>query len=89
MVPNPERIREVNHNVATAVVLAAQTAGLASTNLGGDKAAVSAALTAAMWNPCPKKATPLPAAPPGRKLVRKKSDFGSEGQHSSIPVAEP
>ena len=51
MVPHPGRIREVNSNVAAAVVLAAQEAGLAGKALGSTKAEVISALKAAMWSP--------------------------------------
>eukprot|EP00320_Phaeocystis_rex_P013857 CAMPEP_0119066370 /NCGR_PEP_ID=MMETSP1178-20130426/8932_1 /TAXON_ID=33656 /ORGANISM="unid sp, Strain CCMP2000" /LENGTH=685 /DNA_ID=CAMNT_0007047965 /DNA_START=40 /DNA_END=2097 /DNA_ORIENTATION=+ len=51
VVPHPARIRTVAENVATAVVLAAQAAGLAGKCLGSTKVEVAAALKAAMWSP--------------------------------------
>lgn len=49
--PNTARIREVSLNVATAVVLGAQRAGLAGKRLGDNEAAVKAALGKMMWSP--------------------------------------
>lgn len=51
IVPARERLREVNLNVATAVVMEAQKKGLATKNLGADEATVKAAVKALMWEP--------------------------------------
>lgn len=58
VVPNPERIRETNTAVATAVVVEAQKMGLAGKTLGKDAAEVRAALVRSMWTPkdMPKQA---------------------------------
>jgi len=53
VVPHPSRIRQVAENVAAAVVLAAQAAGIATKPLGESPAEVAAALKAAMWSPKP------------------------------------
>ncbi|CAJ1355194.1 unnamed protein product [Effrenium voratum] len=53
VMPNTGRIREVGHNVAVAVVIAAQKAGLAQQKLGNTAQEVSEQLTAMMWDPQP------------------------------------
>jgi malate dehydrogenase (oxaloacetate-decarboxylating)(NADP+) len=51
VLPNPDHIRQVAENVATAVVLEAQTSGLATITLGDDEESVTAALQKLMWKP--------------------------------------
>ncbi len=51
VIPSRDRLREVNLNVATAVVLECQKLGLATNPLGDDAAAVKAALKAKQWSP--------------------------------------
>ncbi|CAE7247026.1 ME1 [Symbiodinium sp. CCMP2592] len=51
VLPSTGRIREVGHNVALRVVLAAQEAGLAQKKLGDTAEAVSAELAAKRWEP--------------------------------------
>jgi len=75
VVPHPGRIREVNSNVAAAVVLAAQEAGLAGKALGSTKAEVISALKAAMWSP-PGYTAKSPEAAKPKPFMRTKSDFG-------------
>jgi len=89
VVPNPERIRDVNHNVAIACVLEAQAAGLASKTLGKDAASVSAALKAAMWVPAGSApAKPMPPPPNGRKMSRRPSNYGSEAESAVVPLPD-
>jgi len=75
VVPHPGRIREVNSNVATAVVLAAQKAGLAGKPLGSTPAEVESTLKAAMWSP-PGDTVKSAAAAKPKPFMRTKSDFG-------------
>eukprot|EP01049_Picozoa_sp_SAG25_P014810 SAG25_NODE_2759_length_1398_cov_1.589684_2_plen_176_part_00 len=51
VIPSRDRLREVNLNVATAVVLEAQRMGLATKNVGATAEDVQATLSAAMWRP--------------------------------------
>ena len=51
MVPNPQRIREVSLNVATAVVWECQASGLARKHLGNTLEEVRSSLRAGMWSP--------------------------------------
>lgn len=51
VVPHPDRIRDVGLNVATAVVLHLQEAGLAELSLGDSQAEVRAVLSKKMWAP--------------------------------------
>lgn len=51
VMPHPGRIREVAHNVSTAVVLESQRMGLAGKSLGSGAADVRRSLETAMWNP--------------------------------------
>jgi len=51
VVPHPDRIREVGLNVATAVVLCIQEAGLADEHLGHTREEVRVALMKKMWAP--------------------------------------
>jgi len=71
VVPHPGRIRECAHNVAVAVVLAAQEMGLAQKELGKTYDEVSAALKSMMWNPKDMhKVTPI-------AFKRSQSNFGN------------
>ena len=67
VVPHPSRIRDVNMNVAAAVVLKAQELGLAAEPLGKTAAEIKEVLAAKMWNPTAK----MP------RFSREQSDFGS------------
>ena len=51
VVPNPNRIRDVAVNVATATALEAQRLGLAGNVLGATEAEVRAAVVSRMWSP--------------------------------------
>jgi len=51
VIPSRDRLREVNLNVATAVVVEAQRMGLATKNVGATAEDVQATLSAAMWRP--------------------------------------
>jgi len=51
VIPERDRVQEVNLNVATAVVLEAQNLSLARRKLGADAAAVKATLEGMMWKP--------------------------------------
>lgn len=51
VVPNPMRMRDVSANVATAVVLACDKAGVATRKVGGTREEVHSALVASMWRP--------------------------------------
>ncbi len=51
VVPNPQRIREVSLNVATAVAWECQASGLARRHLGSTLDEVRSSLRASMWSP--------------------------------------
>lgn len=51
MIPARDALRDVNLNVATAVVLEAQKLGLAGKPLGEDAPTVKAAIAARQWCP--------------------------------------
>ena len=51
VIPSRDRLREVNLNVATAVVLECQKLELATNPLGDDEETVRAALAAKQWSP--------------------------------------
>ena len=53
VIPCRDALRDVNLNVATAVVLEAQKLGLAGKPLGDDAATVKAAIKARQWTPAP------------------------------------
>ncbi len=51
VIPSRSRIREVEHRVATAVILACQKDGLARRHVGDDWDSVFANVGKAMWSP--------------------------------------
>jgi len=73
VVPHPSRIRDVNINVATAVVLKAQELGIAGEFLGKTADVVREKLKAKMW--MPKVTIP--------KFSRQATDFGSCAHHEA------
>jgi len=80
VVPHPARIREVAQAVACAVVLEAQSSGLAKKSLGKTKEEVTRNLAALMWNPKGAPKQSKEAANP-KLLKRSKSDFGNGATH--------
>jgi len=83
VLPNMNRIREVGLNVATAVVLAAQQAGLAKVEIGPDEITVKRNLHAKMWVPAGSEALhagclvfPAPPASP-RPSTRNPGGLGA------------
>jgi malate dehydrogenase (oxaloacetate-decarboxylating)(NADP+) len=91
VVPHPDRLREVGHAVALAVVMEAQASGLARkylTSVDASKDIISEALKSKVWSPSPGTVPRKRSAPAIEKGSHKKAALSAHSSEASTDCSD-